>query len=37
VAHLTGSVKRPIDRYDAVLIASATEGVKSVRDDLQMR
>lgn len=36
VARLTGTVKRPIDRYDAVVIAHATDGVRAVRDDLRL-
>lgn len=36
VARLTGTVKRPIDRYDAVVIANATDGVRAVRDDLRL-
>lgn len=35
VARLTGTVKRPIDRYDAAVIAGATEGIRGVRDDLR--
>jgi osmotically-inducible protein OsmY len=36
VARLIGTVKRPVDRYDAVLIARSTPGVNSVRDELQL-
>jgi osmotically-inducible protein OsmY len=36
VARLTGTVKRPVDRYDAVVIVRTTDGVAAVRDDMRI-
>ncbi|HKQ58625.1 MAG TPA: BON domain-containing protein [Candidatus Eisenbacteria bacterium] len=36
VARLTGTVKRPVDRYDAVVIARTTDGVAAVHDDIRI-
>lgn len=36
VARLTGSVQRAMDRYTAVSIARATDGVSAVKDDLKI-
>jgi hyperosmotically inducible protein len=36
VARLTGSVQRAMDRYTAVSIARATDGVSGVKDDIKL-